>query len=282
MSLSLIYELIQTDLPPEDRSTLFSWLTFTWINPYIAFARSKELDETDLPKLSPSMQARIVYDRFQEVLARSLLFRLLLANRLDLFLDASMTIVSVVFNYAGPFFLKRILDGLTIGTPEAFSRAYVYAFLAFLAQSSKGVTDLLHLYYSRRASVRLRGEMSAAIYDKALRRKDASGVVAAKDKPESEAKAGKDAKDTKDGKDGKNGKESLKEGKKEEKKASADVGKVVNLMSSASLAKNPITVKFGTDTSKGDINRIANTIAGLYFIYGSPIEIIVASTFLYQ
>jgi hypothetical protein len=34
-----------------------------------------------------------------------------------------------------------------------------------------------HLWYARRASTRIRSELMAAIYDKALNRKDFSGVV---------------------------------------------------------------------------------------------------------
>ena len=77
----------------------------------------------------------------------------------------------------------------------------------------------MHLWHSRRCAVRLKAELTAAVYDKALRRKDASGVVAAK--PEDEAAEG-DKKDTKDKGKGKE--------KKEEKKTNADSGKIVNLM----------------------------------------------------
>jgi hypothetical protein len=67
------------------------------------------------------------------------------------------------------------------------------------------VSDLLHLWHSRRATIRIKAELTAAIYDKALRRKDASGVVNAKEE---------------EGKDKDKG----------EKKSSADTGKIVNLM----------------------------------------------------
>ena len=92
--------------------------------------------------------------------------------------------------------------------------------------------------------------MTAAIYDKALRRKDASGVVASKDEG-----------DEKDG--------------KKEKKSSADTGKIVNLMASESR------FRVSADRS-GDTNRIGNAVSGAYYIYGSPFEIIVASLFLYK
>jgi hypothetical protein len=127
-----------------------------------------------------------------------------------------------------------VRDGLTLGTPEAMSRAYVYAFLAFLASVAKvssppwTLIDLsigLHRSTPSLArttshcqnEVRAHGKCQqgftadeqAAIYDKALRRKDASGVIASREKIED-----------------------VKDGEKEEKKANADSGKIVNLMAS--------------------------------------------------
>lgn len=84
---------------------------------------------------------------------------------------------------------------------------------------SKSVFDLIHLWACRRASVRIKGSLIAALCDKALRRKDASGVINPKE--EETSNVSKDGKDVaKDGKDG-----------KEEKKTNANAGKVVNLMS---------------------------------------------------
>ena len=62
-------------------------------------------------------------------------------------------------------------------TPESQTRAYIYAFLAFTCTLLKAQADVQHLWYGRRASTRIRSELMAAIYDKALKRKDFSGVV---------------------------------------------------------------------------------------------------------
>ena len=112
----------------------------------------------------------------------------------------------------------------------------------------------------------------AAIYDKALKRKDYSGIV---NKDNSKEASGSDKK-----RDSKASAEA--EAKANDPKAGADVGKIVNLMA-------------------GDANRIAMTASAMYFIYGSmsshsiflvfdqahrcilgPFEIIIACTFLYQ
>ncbi|WVW80972.1 hypothetical protein I302_102963 [Kwoniella bestiolae CBS 10118] len=191
----------------DDDVTLYSWLSFNWVNKFILEGASKELEPEDLPKLSLTQQTSVVFDRFRQLQTSSLLKKIFLANKLDLGLDAGLTLLAVVFNYAGPYFLKKILDGLDNKSPKAMSQAYIFAFLAFLASTLKALVDLLHLWHGRRATVRIKAELTAAIYDKALRRKDASGVVAAKED------------ENKD-----------KEGGKVEKKSNADSGKVVNLM----------------------------------------------------
>ncbi|OCF31742.1 ATP-binding cassette transporter [Kwoniella heveanensis BCC8398] len=189
----------------DDEVTLYSWLSFNWVDSFIRLGASQELEPEDLPVLSITQQTAVVFDKFRQVTSSTLLRKILYVNRLDLLLDGGLTMIAVVFNYAGPYFLKKILEGLDNKSPEAMSQAYIYAILAFLASVFKALVDLLHLWHSRRATVRIKAELTAAIYDKALRRKDASGVVNSKE-------------------------EEGKEGAKSEKKSNADSGKVVNLM----------------------------------------------------
>jgi hypothetical protein len=79
----------------------------------------------------------------------------------------------------------------------------------------------------------------ASIYDKALKRKDFSGVIRKDDDADKDAEKANDP------------------------KSSADVGKVVNMMS-------------------GDANQIAFLVSGMYFIYGAPLEIAIAGIYLYK
>lgn len=76
---------------------------------YIALGNERELQPEDLPTMSPTQQTAIVFDRFRQIATSTLLRKILLANKLDLLLDLSLTLLSVVFNYASPYFLKRIL-----------------------------------------------------------------------------------------------------------------------------------------------------------------------------
>ncbi|KAF8887923.1 multidrug resistance-associated ABC transporter [Gymnopilus junonius] len=251
---------------PEDYTTLWGWITFSWVYPLVQRGTYATLNEQDVWNLSPTMQSRPIFIKFSSIYRSTLLRRIWAANSLDLILDFSLTFVSVVFNYAGPFFLKRILDLIDRedATPESRAQAYIYAFLAFICTVMKAQADVQHLWFGRRACTRIRSELMAAIYDKALKRKDFSGIVD-KDKkavvevtepPASPA-------ETKRKDKAKKKKEKEQAAKADDPKAGADVGKIVNLMA-------------------GDANRISQTISALYFIYGAPFEILIAGIFLYQ
>ncbi|KAF8526563.1 hypothetical protein BU17DRAFT_82663 [Hysterangium stoloniferum] len=275
----VIAEKIGKEVSPEDYTPLWAWITFEWVYPLVRRGTNDTLNEPDVWDLSPTMASKVVYTKFSKIDGKGLLKRLWVANSLDLILDFVLTFVSVVFNYAGPFFLKRILDSLDTKTysPEARSRAYIYAFLTFLSTVCKAETDVLHLWFGRRASTRIRSGLMASIYAKALVRKDYSGIIDKKEKEEKEAKP-KSAEPSiasnsvnqpllngnGNGKDKKARKSKKKDAKKDDAPAAgADIGKIVNIMS-------------------GDANRICMITSGAYFIYGAPFEIVIASVFLYQ
>lgn len=121
-----------------------------------------------------------------------------------------------------PTLLRSSLpEGFSISSTNATrplqrSDAYFFAIAAFVCQIIKSQSDLQHLYFSRRASVRVKGELVASVYEKALKRKDVTGAVQ-KDQE-------KDAKGKGKGKD--------KAGKPDapQDSSSADVGKIVSLI----------------------------------------------------
>ena len=97
--------------------------------------------------------------------------------------------------------------------PPSHTKAYIYAILMFLFTLCKAEADVQHLWFGRRAASRIRSELMAAIYDKALKRKDFSGIV---DKDAAEKKARPPG--------------AKEDAKADEPKAGADIGKIVNLM----------------------------------------------------
>ena len=112
------------------------------------------LDNDDVWVLSSTLRSKPLFTSFSALKSPSLppsswgttwtlashLFR---ANSRELAIEAVLTTCSVVFNYLGPFFLKRILD--TVGKhdatgkpdPEMRAKAYVLAALAFVCSILK-------------------------------------------------------------------------------------------------------------------------------------------------
>ena len=171
-------------MSPEDYTSLWGWASFLWVKPLIDKGTYETLNEDDVWNLSPTMQARAIYKKFSSMKKPTLLRWLWAANSMDLILDFSLTYISVIFNYLGPFFLKRIIDALDVREGEdeqtrfkKVSQAYIYAFLAFLCTIARGEADLQHLWFGRRAATRIKSNLMTAIYDKALKRKDFSGII---------------------------------------------------------------------------------------------------------
>ena len=105
-----------------------------------------------------------------------------------------------------------------------YSRAYLFAILIFPAQVIKAEADAQHLWYTRRAGTRAKSELIAAIYDKALKRRDYSGII--KKDEEKEKENAKEGEKKKDGK--------KRDSRKDDPKTGADIGKIVNLMTTDS------------------------------------------------
>ncbi|KAJ7761604.1 hypothetical protein DFH07DRAFT_903306 [Mycena maculata] len=257
-------EDIGRTVSPEDYTTLFGWLTFSWVYPLIKLGTNTTLEEKDVWVLSPTIQSRPIFTKFQkDSPGATLLYRIWKANSLDLLLDLFGTLGSVIFAYAGPFFLKRLLDA--IDHPEKTSRdrgaAYQYAGLMFICSILKAQFDAQHLWYGQREATRIRSELMAAIYDKALKRKDFSGII---DKEKAQHAADKKTAAAAGNSAAKAAPKQAK-AKIEENKptAGADIAKITNLMS-------------------GDAGRIAEIVSSMYFVYGAPFEFAIGSIFLYQ
>ncbi|KAF7365100.1 putative multidrug resistance-associated ABC transporter [Mycena venus] len=247
-------EDIGHSVSPEDYTSLFGLITFNWVYTLIQRGANTALEEKDVWALSPTLRSRAIFTKFYQLQSATLLRRIWDANSLDILLDFFGTLGSVVFAYGGPFFLKRLLDAIDHPDPTSRDKgmAYNYAGLMFICALLKAQFDAQHLWYGTRASTRIRTELMAAIYDKALKRKDFSGVT----KKNATEPAVESTKTTAQQK---------AKPKEDENQATAgaDIGKIVNLMSS-------------------DAEKIARIVNSMYFVYGAPLEFAIGFTFLYQ
>ena len=85
---------------PEDDVTLWSWCTFSFIEPLFALANSRTLHDEDVWTLSPYFRHKVLFEKYLDYKRRhpdhSLLRFLLASNSLDLILDVALEMWSVV------------------------------------------------------------------------------------------------------------------------------------------------------------------------------------------
>ncbi|KAJ7592171.1 hypothetical protein C8J56DRAFT_932695 [Mycena floridula] len=240
---------------PEDYTTLWQWMIFSWVYPLIEKGRDTTLGGKDVWPLSITMQSQIIFVKFSSVYHKSLLLWIWRANSLDIILDFILKLTSVMFAYCVPFFLQRILEILDLSdqTPADRFRAYMYAVLMFAFSIARPQVDLQKLWFCRRSATRTRSELMAAVYDKALKMRDYSGIIDQDKKKEAEDKKNR-TDTTKDGK---------KTDDKDEPRAGANIGKIVNLMSS-------------------DATTMSDMLVSLSMLYGAPLELLFGGLYLYR
>ncbi|CED85003.1 Multidrug resistance-associated protein/mitoxantrone resistance protein, ABC superfamily [Phaffia rhodozyma] len=161
---------------PEDGCSLWGWISFNWVKPLISKGSSGYMKDSDVYTLSPTQRSKPLYQKFKETARLGLLRRLCMAHGFDLSMTCVLTFVAVMLQYTAPYLIKQIIEALADSTPEKISSAYLYAGLALLVSFLKAQADLNHLWLSRRACVRIKSQLGSAIYEKALKRKDKSGV----------------------------------------------------------------------------------------------------------
>ncbi|CAE6522225.1 unnamed protein product [Rhizoctonia solani] len=233
---------------PEDGVTLWSWITFSFMDPLFALAdersvRSSEsgkfsLNDEDIWSLSPTFAHRNVFRRYLREMKEkgqkfSLLWYLLKANSLDLILDVALELYSAVVGFIPPYALQRILRALEQSQDgDAPREAYIWGLVTFIAHMSFAQVDVVHRWHTRRCYERTRGTLFCALHYKALKRRDLSGATHT-DKP--------DEKDT----------------------SSADIGRIVNLM-------------------QGDAYAVAQRFWEFSAVFSAPVRLGIALYFLYQ
>ncbi|KAH8823481.1 multidrug resistance-associated ABC transporter [Flagelloscypha sp. PMI_526] len=257
-------EDVGKSISSEDYTSLLGWITFMWTYPIMRKGRKNTLNEDDVPELSPTFQARPLFEKCMSLFFYTILISLHIGrgthlavhvfrtNSFDFFLEWILTLFSVICEYASPFFLKLILDTIDNDTHPNGSRkseeelfadrrkAVIYAFMLWLAGYMKAVSDVNHLWFGRRALTRTRTVLMTAIYDKALKR-----VSLTSTRSQSMTEKEGAAVDTTQPKKG------------------ADLGKVINLMTA-------------------DMSKIYNFLVSAWFMYANPFQLVIAAVFLFK
>ncbi|KAG9319425.1 hypothetical protein KVV02_006712 [Mortierella alpina] len=172
----------------EINASFFQWITYNWMNELLWEGYARALESEYLPNMTDQMRARPMYRifartrlYFQDNVRRSLIWRIYITNRRDIWINFVFGVVSSVASFGVPFFLHELLEYIEnpVGPKEI---AYLYVFGMLWSEFVKSLTFGQNLYYGRRVDVRLRAMLSAEVYAKSLRRKDMTGIVSERSK----------------------------------------------------------------------------------------------------
>ena len=86
---------------PEDRLTLWQFMTVSWMHPLISCGRLRKLEDEDVWKLGYEFQHRGLHENFRE-LKGSVVRRLLAANGLDLVITTLLATMESVASKIAP------------------------------------------------------------------------------------------------------------------------------------------------------------------------------------
>ncbi|KZT38562.1 P-loop containing nucleoside triphosphate hydrolase protein [Sistotremastrum suecicum HHB10207 ss-3] len=242
-------------ISPEEYTTLLGMVTFSWIYPLIRLGLDITLTEDHIWPLSPSMQSRHLLAKFSSVRSKGLFRRIVKANARDLALSFVLTITSAVLSFASPYFLKQVLDALALTSSSSSSstvdsdsssrqrmlEATASALLLFLFRILESQANLYQLCHGGRACIKITSQLMCAVHEKALKRKDLVEVVTSSSSNTHDEERGENA----------------------SKVGGADIGKIVQLMSS-------------------DVVACGYYAADVYDLYTAPVQIIFGLMFLYQ
>lgn len=154
---------------PEDKLSLWGFMTVSWLAPLLRKGYRKQLDDDDVWLLPYEFQHSRLHMFFRD-LQGSLVKRLMLANGLDLMIITALAITDCAANLSSPMLLQRLLTSIKLGS-AAQSQSVGLAILMLLVRLISAQSGVFSLWYCRRAYERSRGEMITTIYAKTLTRK---------------------------------------------------------------------------------------------------------------
>ncbi|KAJ2668260.1 hypothetical protein GGI25_006466, partial [Coemansia spiralis] len=238
-----VNELVDT---PEFSTSWFDRLTFSWPNDLLRKGSSRQLQHTDFYKLDKADMPVSVWRHYlrHRKPGRSLAITVALTLAPELFLQAVLSIVTRILQFAGPFFLQRIIRLIEQSSKNPsevnIRHSYLDAFGLLLFTLSATLLSNQTNWLGHHVSARIKGLLVAELSLKTLRRRG-KGSQEKKEKTESEGN---------------------------DKKAQihtpiAADGKVMNLLTS-------------------DFHTIAGAIANMDNIYSMLVALVIGIWYMYQ
>ncbi|GEQ70295.1 hypothetical protein JCM33374_g3971 [Metschnikowia sp. JCM 33374] len=198
---------------PELVSSIWSFSTYSWINPMIWKAYQSPMLKEDIWGLRQDDHALNILKDFESYKSNArFTFKLFSHFKALFFLQGFWAILDSVLVFMPTLLLKKVLEYVSDQSSTTKSVAWCLVILMPLTKMADSVTSGFSLFLGRRVCVRMRAIIIGQVYSKALRRR----ITTSEDSEENT----KDSDST-----------SEESGKKEQKESkSSELGAIINLM----------------------------------------------------
>ena len=166
--------------------------TFSWVSHLLSLARERRrLNLDDLPKMDHHTRSRDLSQSWGKgEHPRRLWIELFLAHKEPLIIQWSLTLLQAFGNFAPQFViyhLLKILEARVVGQPIS-SEAWIWvAVLTLTTLGSSWIEAWLFWISWAELAIPVRSQLSALIFEKAMRRKDVKGASKSKKKEAEDA-----------------------------------------------------------------------------------------------
>ncbi|KAJ2161125.1 hypothetical protein GGF46_001714 [Coemansia sp. RSA 552] len=235
---------------PELGASWLSMLTFAWMDGLLSLGTKRQLEQSDLYRLQPADTPIHSWKRFlgHRKPGRSLFRTLLLTFAPELILQSMASILTTMLQFAGPFFLQRIIrfieqgSSTTTGGERSMRSAYLDAFGLLLFTLLQTMLSGKTLWIGQQITIRFTGLIVAELSAKTLQRCGKGGKSSEQHNNKTGSGSGDD------------GDESATE-------AVSD-GKIMNLLTA-------------------DVDNVGDVVSHLYDIYGLPLTLLAGIWYMY-
>ncbi|ORZ04563.1 ABC transporter type 1, transmembrane domain-containing protein [Lobosporangium transversale] len=157
----------------EYSSSLYSQITFAWLNPLIYLGYKKPIQDPDLPDIESEDYSIRSIKRYNLVRQDSLFWSLFNVLKWEFFVQFLWALPWCILVNAAPFCLNRIIEYIecrTCGPPTYVN--YLYVFGLLFSSLIESLCDQNALHIGRRIFVHTISICNAEVFAKTLRRKD--------------------------------------------------------------------------------------------------------------
>ncbi|KAK3844173.1 MAG: hypothetical protein J3R72DRAFT_505658 [Linnemannia gamsii] len=185
---------ISSAIVSESAASLYSLLTFAWINPLVYLGYSKTVQETDLPNLEIQDLSSITSNQFTLAKKKSFVWSLLVVLKKDMLVQFLVGIPYNVLIIATPICLKNIvahIECYDCGPPTASTYLWVIGLLA--APLAESICKQVCMHRGRRLALKTSSVCNAEVFKKSLRRKDIASSAEYKEDEQGNRKRDKSA-----------------------------------------------------------------------------------------